>query len=164
MNSCNFFLLKLEEMKSCINCIKAANTWVRLKGRWYHLLVVLVVETTVPLTSKRVSKIHFVSEICTPDPMFTLHIAGLRVDKSKSFFIKSWNIVRGKRTEVPKFDTSDNFLQSKIIHFYTFFSTTPNLSTATDDIRSPNTMSSVTFLRGLVKFSSSLSGSPTSSG
>ena len=27
---CNFFLLKLEEMKSCIFCIKAAYTWVRL--------------------------------------------------------------------------------------------------------------------------------------
>ena len=30
VNSCNFFLLKLEEMKSCIYCIKAAYTWVRL--------------------------------------------------------------------------------------------------------------------------------------
>ena len=80
--------------------------------------------------------------------MFTLHIAGLRVDNSKSVIIKSWNIVKGKRAEVPKFeqrDTIDKLLQSKIIHFYTFFATTPNLSTATDGIRSPNTMSSVTF-------------------
>ena len=98
--------------------------------------------------------------------MFTLQIAGLRVDYSKSVIIKSWNIVWGEWTEVPKFeqrDTIDNLLQIKIIHFYTFFPTTPNLSTATDDIRSPNTMSSVTFSRGLVKFSSSLSGSPTNS-
>ena len=30
VNSCNFFLSEIEEMKSCIYCIKAANTWVRL--------------------------------------------------------------------------------------------------------------------------------------
>ena len=87
MNSCNFFLLKHEEMESCIYCIKAANTWVRLKGRWHHLLVVLAVEKTVPFTSKRVCKMQFVSEICNHDPMFTLHIAGLRVDNSKSVII-----------------------------------------------------------------------------
>ena len=87
------------------------------------------------------------SEICNHDPMFTLHIAGLRVDNSKSVIIKSWNIVLGERTEVPKFgqrDMIDNLLQSKTIHFHTLFPTTPNLSTATDDIRSPNTMSLVT--------------------
>ena len=73
--------------------------------------------------------------------MFTLDIAGLRVDNSKSVIIKSWNMIWGEWTEVQKFeqrDTIDNLLQSKIIHFYTFFPTTPNLSTATDDIRSPN--------------------------
>ena len=127
----------------------------------------LVVEKTVPFTSKRVCKIQFLSEICNHDPMFTLHIAGLRVDNSKSVFIESWKIVWGERTKVPKFqqrDTNNILCQSKNVHFYTFFPTTPNLSTATDDIRSPNTKSSVTFSRGLVKFSSSLSGSPTSSG
>ena len=30
VNSCKFFLSKLVEMKSCIYCIKAAYTWVRL--------------------------------------------------------------------------------------------------------------------------------------
>ena len=30
VNLCNFFLSKLEEMKSCIYCIKAAYTWARL--------------------------------------------------------------------------------------------------------------------------------------
>ena len=98
--------------------------------------------------------------------MFNLHIAGLRVENSKSVIIESWNMISGKRSEVPKFeqkDTVNTLLQSKIIHFYTFFPTTPNLSTATVDIRSPNTMSSVTFSRGLVNISSSLSGSPTSS-
>ena len=52
--------------------------------------------------------------------MFTLHFAGLRVDNSKSVIIKSWNIVWGERTEVPKFEQKDainNLLQSKIIHF-----------------------------------------------
>ena len=106
------------------------------------------------------------SEICDHDPMSTLHIAGWRVDDSKSVIIKSWNMVRGERTGVPKFerrDTIDNLLQSRIIRFYTIFPITPILSTATDDIRSPTTMSSVTFSRGWVKFSSSLRGSPTSS-
>ena len=90
-------------------------------------------------------------EICNHDPLFILRIAGLRVDNSKSVIIKSWNIVSGERTEVPKFeqkDTIENLLQSKNIQFYTIFPTTPNLSTATDNIRSPNTMSSVTFSRG----------------
>ena len=107
------------------------------------------------------------SEICNQDQMLTLYIAGLRVDNSKSVIIESWNIVWGEQPEVPKLeqrDTIDNLLQSKIVHFYTFFPTTPNLSTATEDISSPNTMSSVTCSRGKVKFSSSLSGSPTSSG
>ena len=47
---------------------------------------------------------------------------------------------------------------------YIFFPTTPNLSTATTDIRSASTRSSVTFSRGKVKLCSSLSSSPTSSG
>ena len=99
--------------------------------------------------------------------MFTLHTIGLCVDNSKSVIIKSWNRVWGEPTDVPKFeekDTIDDLLQSKIIHFYKFFPTTPNLSAATDDIRSPNTVSSVTFSRSWVKFSSSLNGSPISSG
>ena len=78
------------------------------------------------------------TEICGHDPMFTLHIAGLRVDNSKSVLVKSWNIVWGERTEVPKFeqrDAIDNLLQSKIIQFYAFFLTTPNLSTTTNHIR-----------------------------
>ena len=107
------------------------------------------------------------SDICNHDPMFTLHIAGLRFDKSKSVIVKSWNIVCWERPEVPKLeqrDTIDTLLQSKLIHVYTFCPTTPNLSTATDDIRSPNTMSSVTFSRRCVKNSSSLSGSPKNSG
>ena len=95
--------------------------------------------------------------------MFTLNFAGLRVDDSKSVIVKSSNLVWEERTEVPKNeqkDTIDNFLASKIIQFYTFFPTTTNLSTATDVICSPNTMSSVTFSRGWVNFSSSLRGSP----
>ena len=44
------------------------------------------------------------------------------------------------------------------------FLTTLNLSTASEDIRSPNTNSSLTRSRWKVKFSSNLSGSPTSFG
>ena len=74
----------------------------------------LVVEITVPFTSKRVCKIKFMSEICNHDPMFTLHIAGLRVDNSESVITESSNIVWGERSEVPKLeqkDTTDNLLQ-----------------------------------------------------
>ena len=106
MNSCNFFVSKLEEMKSCIYCIKTVFAWVRLWGRWYHLLV-KVIEKTVSFTSKRVCRIQFVSEICNHDPMFTRPITGLRVDKCKSLNIKRWNIVWGEQTEVPKFEGYD---------------------------------------------------------
>ena len=60
------------------------------------------------------------SEICNHDPVFSLHIAGLRVDTSKKVIIKSWNIVWGERTEVTKFeqrDTINILLQSKIIQY-----------------------------------------------
>ena len=57
------------------------------------MLVVLVVEKTVPFTSKRVCKLKFMSEILNHDPMLILHVAGLRVDNSKSVIIESWNIV-----------------------------------------------------------------------
>ena len=87
MSSCDFFLSKLEETKSCINRVKTANTWVRLLWIWHPLLVVLVAEKTVPFTSKRDCKIQFVSETSSHDPMFNLHIAGLRVDNSKSVII-----------------------------------------------------------------------------
>ena len=129
-------------------------------------MLVVIIEKTVPFTSKGVCKIQFLSEICNRDPIFTLHIAGLRVDNSKSVIIRSWNIVWGNRAELPKFEQRDmivNLLPSKFILFYTFFPTTPNLSTTTDDICSPNTMSSVTISKGWVKLSSSLSGSPRSS-
>ena len=45
--------------------------------------------------------------------MFTLHIAGFRVDNNKSVNIESWNIVWGERTDVPKLEqrgTIDNLL------------------------------------------------------
>ena len=48
--------------------------------------------------------------------------------------------------------------------FQMFFPPTPNLSTETKDNRLCNTMSSVTCSRGKVKFRSSVSGPPTSSG
>ena len=44
------------------------------------------------------------------------------------------------------------------------FSNNSNLSSAIGDIRSPNTMGSLTNSKGKVKFGSSLCGSPTSSG
>ena len=88
MNSCIFFLSDFEEMKICIYRVETANTWVRLQWIWHHLFILLL-EQTVLYTFKRVCKIQIVSEICKHDPMFTLHIAGLRVDNSKSAIIES---------------------------------------------------------------------------
>ena len=47
----------------------------------------MLLEKTVLFTTKGVCKIQFVSEICYHDPMVSLHIAGLRVDKSKNVII-----------------------------------------------------------------------------
>ena len=77
---------------------------MRLYGRWHHLLVVLVVEKTVPFKSESVCKLQFRSEFSNLDPLFTLDIAGLRVDNSKSVILKIWNIAWGERTKLPKFD------------------------------------------------------------
>ena len=63
---------------------------------------------------------QFMPEICNHVTMFILHIAGLRVDNSKSVIVKRWNIVWGKRTEVPKSeqrDTIDSLLLCKVIIF-----------------------------------------------
>ena len=49
------------------------------------------------------------------------------------------------------------------LSFSNFFPTTPNLSTASQDILSPNALSSVTCCRRKAKFGSRLSGSPTNS-
>ena len=91
VNSCNFLLSKLEDMKSGRFCMKAANNWVRLYGCRHHLLVVLVVEKNIPFTSKRVCKLQFMSKICNHDPILTLIFVGLRVDNSESVTIKSLN-------------------------------------------------------------------------
>ena len=164
MNSCDFFLWVFEERKSCTYRVETANAGMGLQWIWHHVFILLL-EETVLFTTKRVCKIQFLTNVCNHYPMFTLHIAGLRVYNGKIVNVKSWNIVRGKRATVPipeQWETVDYLLERNIIHFRCFFPTTPNLSTATDDIRSPNTMSSVTCSRGKVKFSSSLNGFPTS--
>ena len=56
------------------------------------------------------------------------------------------------------------FAGEKHYPFWIFFPTTPFLSTATENFRSPNTMSLVTSSRGKVKFSSSLNDSHIISG
>ena len=94
VNFCNFFLSEFVEMKSCIYCVETKNTWVRLQWIWRHLFLLLLKETVV-FTTERICKIQIVSEISNHDPMFNLHIAGLRVDNSKSAIIESWNIVWG---------------------------------------------------------------------
>ena len=98
--------------------------------------------------------------------MLTLHIAGLRVYNGKSVIVESWSIVRGKEPRYPYLSSGIRWISCwrETLSILDVFSNNTNLSIATDDIRSPKTMSSVTCSRGKVKFSSSLNGSPTSSG
>ena len=77
-------------MKRCIYRVETAKTGMGLSYFWHHLFIMLLEETGL---TKRDSKIQFVTEICNHDPMFTLHIAGLRVDDSKSDILESWNVV-----------------------------------------------------------------------
>ena len=123
MNSCNFFLLEFEEMKSCIYRVEAANTWVRLQWIWQHLFILLL-EETVPFTTQRVCKKQVLTRVCNHYPMLTLHNTGWRVYKGKSVIVRSWNIVRGKKATVPileLWDPVDYLLERNIIHFRCFF-------------------------------------------
>ena len=123
VNSCDFFLLEFEEMKSCICRVETANAGMGLQWIWHHLFILLL-EETVLYTTKRVCKKLFLTRVCNLYPMFTLHIAGLRVYNGKSVIVKSWNIVRGKRAMVPilcQWDTVDYLLERNIIHFRCFF-------------------------------------------
>ena len=67
----------------------------------------------------------------------------------------------GTNTWVVEYDWL--FTGKKHFPFQIFFPKTPSLSTATEDLRFPSTMSSVKCSRRKVKFSSSLTGSPTNS-
>ena len=123
MNSCNFFLLEFEEMKSFIYRVETANAWMGLYWFWHHLFILLL-EETVLFTTKRVCKKQFLTKRCNHYPMFTLHVAGLRVYNGKSVIVKSWNIVRGKRATVPileYWDTIEYLLERNIIYFRYFF-------------------------------------------
>ena len=66
-----------------------------------------------------------------------MHFAALRIYNGKSVNMNSSNMVRTKGTKVPTleyWDTVDYLLERNIIHIGFFFPTTPNLSTATEDI------------------------------
>ena len=106
-------------MKSYISGIETTNTVVRLQLCRHHLHVMLF-EKMVLFTSKSVCKIRFMTELCNHYPILNLHIAGLRVDNSKSVILKSSNIVRGKRTKVPItewLDTIEYLLERNKIYF-----------------------------------------------
>ena len=88
LNSSNFILTELEEMKSCINRVETKNTGVGLQLRW-HFLLVMLFEKTVLSTSKRVCKLPFTLKLCKLYPILAPHIAGLRGDNSKNVIVKS---------------------------------------------------------------------------
>ena len=166
MKSCKFFLMEFEEMKSCIYIVETKNAGMGLRWFWHHLFKLLLEETVLFMT-KGFCIIQYLTRDCNHYPKLTLHIAGLRVNNGKSVIVKSWNKARRKKATVPileQWDTVDYLLERNSIPFRCFFQQHQNFSTATGDVRSPTTMSSVTCSRGKVKFSSSLSDSATSSG
>ena len=100
VNSSIFFLSDLEEIKSCMTCVETGNTGMGLQLCGHHLLVLLL-EETVLLRTGRVCKKQKLASVCTHYPLLAPHFAGLRIYNSKSFVVKSWNIVRMKKTTVP---------------------------------------------------------------
>ena len=100
MNSSNFSLPELEEMKNCINCVETSNTGVGLQMCWLHLLVMLF-EKTELFFCQKVCKVPSMTNFWKHYPMLTLHFAGLRVGNSKSVIVKNWNTVRAKWIQAP---------------------------------------------------------------
>ena len=166
LNIVNFsilFVSDFEEVKSCIYLVENANAGMGLY--WFqHQLFKLLLDEIVPFITTSVYKRQHWTTIYNRYPKLNLHIAGLRIWNGKKVIVKSWNIVRRRRTTVlilEYWDTVDCLLEKDLIQFG-FTPTTLNLSTATEDIHFPNTMCSLTCSRGKVKFSPSLDGSPTS--
>ena len=93
VNSSNFFLWELEEMKSCIYCVETANNGMRLQWFWHHRLVLMLEETG---STERVCKIQLLTRGRNHYPTLTVHIAGLRIYNGKSLIGKNWNIIEEK--------------------------------------------------------------------
>ena len=151
-------------MKNCKYRVESANAGMWLYWFWHHLFIFLI-EETVLYTTNKVCKILFLTTVCNQFPTLTLNIVGLRIYNGKS-------VKRLEHSQMEKNQSTDTWVveygcvfdRDKRYSSQINFTTTPNLSTATDDFRSPNTRSWVTCFRGKVKFSSRLSGSPTSPG
>ena len=121
LNDSNFILTEHEKMKKCINPAETTNTGLRLQLSWNIHWFVMFSEKTVLFTSERVSEKLFMTKFCNHYPLLTLHIAGLRVDNSKIFLVKSWKLVRGKGTKIPILELRDiieKLLTGKFIYLY----------------------------------------------
>ena len=121
MNSGNFLLLELEEMKGCINCIKATYTWMCLQLDGNHLLVVLLKKIGF---TEGICKIQFIFQVGNHYPMFPSHMTGFSVDDCKFIIWEKRNEITRKRTEVPILEqrnTVNYFSQRNIVHIkYSF--------------------------------------------
>ena len=116
MNSSNFFVPELEEMKICTNCAETSNNGVGLQMCWLHLLLMLF-EKTELFFCQKVCKIPSMTNFWKHYPMLTLQFAGLRVGNSKSVIVKNWNTVRANWTKAPilqKEDAVESLLERNI--------------------------------------------------
>ena len=125
----------------------------------------LLLEQTVLLTIKRICRIQYLTRVCNHYPSLTLLVAGLRIYIGKRVIVKTWYIVRVKRTTVPileYWDTND-FLWRRIISNSDVLSNNTKLVNFSRRQLFSQNNEFITCSRGKVKFSSSLSGSPTCS-
>ena len=94
VNSTIFFLSELEEMKSCIYRVETANAGIGLYWFWHHLLV-MQLEEIVLFNSGRSRKMQSGTNFCNHYPVFTQHIAGLRIENGKSWLERVGNKCEG---------------------------------------------------------------------
>ena len=99
-------------------------------------MLVLLLDETIHFTTDRFWKIEIVLRVCNHYPLPTLHYPGLRIYIGKNVTVKNWMLVREKCSKVPILE----YCYSVKINF-------SNLSTATEEFRSHNKMSSVTVQR-----------------
>ena len=115
-------------------------------------------EETLLFISKSVCKKQLVTGVCNHYPTLALHIAGIRIYKRNSLTLKSWNMFWREWTKVVILqlrDTIEIVLQGKVI-FFRFSFQNAQLVNCNRRHSLSKTMSSVTYSRAKVKFSSRL--------
>ena len=145
VNSYNFFFSEIEEMKSCKYRVETANAGMGLYWFWHHLFILLL-EETVLFTTKTVCKVQYLTIVCNHYPMLTMQSSSAYCWVAYLYWPKCHCQELEKSQSEKSHGTNISvwlIAGEKQYTFQMFFLTTPNLSVATGDYRSPNTISSV---------------------